>query len=160
MTDFKILYNLYAKDIYRFALFLCGNSEDAEDITAETFAKAITGKSPLIDSTAKGYLLTIARNLYLESMRRRKRFHKLSSEYESTEQLLEQVVITKTELEALIVYLQSFDEIDRSALLLRGDGVTYAEIAKSLNISIASAKVKVHRLRLKLAQWRANREQD
>lgn len=160
MTDFKILYNLYAKEIYRFALFLSGNSEDAEDITAETFARAMTGKSPLIDSTAKGYFLTIARNLYLESIRKRKQFYKLSTEYRSSEQLLEQMVIAKTELEALIVYLQTFDEIDRSALLLRGDGVSYAEIAKSLNISVASAKVRVHRVRLKLAQWRANREED
>jgi len=160
MTDFKTLYNLYAKDIYRFALFLCGNSEDAEDITAETFARAITGKSPVIDSTAKGYLLTIARNLFLESVRKRKQFYKLSTDHKGSEQMLEQTVIAKTELEALIVYLQTFDEIDRSALLLRGDGVGYAEIAKSLNISIASAKVRVHRVRLKLAQWRANREQD
>jgi RNA polymerase sigma-70 factor (ECF subfamily) len=60
--------------------------------------------------------------------------------------------------EALQAYLQTFPEVDRAALLLRADGVAYDEIANALNISLASAKVKVHRLRLKLAKWRANRE--
>ena len=35
---------------------------------------------------------------------------------------------------------------------------TAKDFAHLLNISLASAKVKVHRLRLKLAEWRANRE--
>jgi len=43
-------------------------------------------------------------------------------------------------------------------LLLRSDGLNYEEIAQALDISLASAKVKVHRLRLKLAEWRATRE--
>jgi DNA-directed RNA polymerase specialized sigma24 family protein len=68
------------------------------------------------------------------------------------------VIIHKTELEALRAYLQTFSEVDRSALLLQTDGVAYDEIARVLKISLASAKVKVHRLRLKLAEWRANRE--
>ncbi len=55
-------------------------------------------------------------------------------------------------------YLQLFPEVDRAALLLRVDGVGYDEIANSLNISLSSAKVKVHRLRLKLVEWRTNRE--
>jgi RNA polymerase sigma-70 factor (ECF subfamily) len=43
-------------------------------------------------------------------------------------------------------------EIDRAALLLRTqDQMPYEEIARILNVSIANAKVKVHRARLKLA---------
>jgi len=42
-------------------------------------------------------------------------------------------------------------EIDRSALLLRVmEGLPYEEIAAVLRISIAAAKVKVHRARLRL----------
>ncbi len=65
MTDFHELYTRYVGDIFRFALFLCGDAAEAEDITAETFARALTGKAPLVSSTVKGYLLTIARNLHL-----------------------------------------------------------------------------------------------
>jgi RNA polymerase sigma-70 factor, ECF subfamily len=158
MTDFHELYTWYADDIYRFALFLCGDAAEAEDITAETFARALTGKAPLVSATVKGYLLTIARNLHLESIRRRKRLTKLSPELPDSGPHLEHVIGYKTELEALQAYLQTFPEVDRAALLLRADGVAYDEIMNALNISLASAKVKVHRLRLKLAEWRANRE--
>ncbi len=158
MTDFHELYTRYAGDIYRFALFLCGDAAEAEDITAETFARALTVKAPLVSASVKGYLLTIARNLHLESVQRRKRLSELPLELPDSSPNLEHVVSHKTELEAVQAYLLTFPEVDRAALLLRADGVTYDEIANSLNISLASAKVKVHRLRLKLAEWRVNRE--
>ncbi len=72
MTDFHEIYTRYAGDIYRFALLLCGNAAEAEEITAETFARALTGKAPLVSATVKVYLLTIARSLHLVSVRCRK----------------------------------------------------------------------------------------
>ena len=158
MSNIHDLFTQYAGDIYRFSLFLCGNEEEAKDITAETFSRVLTGKAPLVTATVKGYLLTIARNLHLESVRRKKRFTKLSPELPDLAPHLENVVSHKTDLEAVQLYLQTFPEVDRAALLLRSDGVTYDEIANSLNISLSSAKVKVHRLRLKLVEWRTNRE--
>ncbi len=158
MTDFHELYNRYASDIYRFALYLSGDAAEAEDIAAETFARALTGKAPLVSATVKGYLLTIARNLHLESLRRRKRLSVLPVDVPDLSPNFEHVVSHKTELEAVQAYLQTLPELDRAALLLRVDGVPYVEIANALNISLASAKVKVHRLRLKLAEWRVNRE--
>jgi len=157
-NDFHDLFTRYAGDIFRFALFLCGDKAEAEDITAETFARALTGKAPLVSVTVKGYLLTIARNLHLESVRRQKRFTKIPPELPDSALHLELVVSHKTDLEDVQAYLQTFPEVDRAALLLRVDGVAYDEIANSLNISLSSAKVKVHRLRLKLVEWRTNRE--
>lgn len=158
MTNYHELYTKYAGDVYRFALFLCGNAAEAEEITAETFARAVTGKTPLVSATVKGYLLTIARNLHIEFIRYRKRLTELTPELPDSQPHLEHVVMQRAELEALQIYLQTFPEVDRAALLLRVDGLPYDEIANVLNISLVSAKVKVHRLRLKLAEWRANRE--
>lgn len=160
MTNFHALYTRYAGDVYRFALFLCGDATEAEEIAAETFARALTGKSPLASATVKGYLLTIARNLYVEALRRRKRRAELSPELPDPRPSLEHVVGQRAELEALRMYLQTFPEVDRAALLLRADGMAYEELADALGISLASAKVKVHRLRLKLAEWRMNRESE
>ncbi|MGX5175451.1 RNA polymerase sigma factor [Aliikangiella sp. IMCC44653] len=156
MTDFEQLYSRYADDIFRFALFLSGRTSDAEDITAETFIRAMTGKAPLKSNTVKGYLLTIARNLYLEQLRQQKRLTALpqaeGSQSSNGESLFEQ----RQEIKNLYLFLQSVSETERSALLLRIDGLAYAEISQILRISIASAKVSVHRVRLKLARWRAN----
>jgi RNA polymerase sigma-70 factor (ECF subfamily) len=158
MIDFTKLYHRYSRDIYHFALFLSGDANEAEEITAETFARALMGKKPLVQATMKGYLLTIARNLYLESLRSNKRFAELSPELPDKAPPMEDMVGFKSELVAVQSYLQTFPEIDRAALLLRVDGLAYQEIAAALNISLSSAKVKVHRLRLKLVEWRTKRE--
>jgi RNA polymerase sigma-70 factor (ECF subfamily) len=48
--------------------------------------------------------------------------------------------------------LQELPEIDRAALLMRAlDGMPYEEISRALGISLASAKVKIHRACLTLA---------
>src|SRR3982074_1652938 len=73
MTDFNTLYKRYAGDVYRFALYLCGNRSDAEDITSETFVRAWTSAEPIRMESVKGYLFTIARNLYLQGRRKARR---------------------------------------------------------------------------------------
>ena len=39
-VDFETLYRRYAADVYRFALFLTGRPEQADDIAAQTFVRA------------------------------------------------------------------------------------------------------------------------
>ena len=73
MTDFSALYERYAPDVFRFALYLSGDRHEAEDITSETFVRAWTAPEPIRTATVKGYLLTIARNLFLQGLRRKSR---------------------------------------------------------------------------------------
>src|SRR6266567_8501347 len=73
MTDFTTLYKKYAPDVFRFAMYLSGNRGEAEDITSETFVRAWTAPDPIEMATVKGYLLTIARNLFLQELRKRSR---------------------------------------------------------------------------------------
>src|SRR5277367_6470021 len=70
MTDFAALYGRYARDVHRFAFYLCGDRAAAEDITSDTFVRAWNASGPIRAATAKAYLFTIARNLYRESLRR------------------------------------------------------------------------------------------
>ena len=158
MISFHDLYTQYANDVYRFAFYLSGDEAQAADITAETFVRILTTNAPLVSATVKGYLLTTARNLHIENLRRGHKLTSLSPELPDLRSPLEELVSQRTELDAVRFYLQNFPELDRTALFLRADGFTYDEIAKTLNISLASAKVKVHRLRLKLAEWRITRE--
>src|SRR5256885_13388600 len=73
MTDFSALYANYAPAVFRFAMYLSGNRGDAEDITSETFVRAWTAPEPIAMATVKGYLLTIARNLFLQEVRKKSR---------------------------------------------------------------------------------------
>ena len=53
--------------------------------------------------------------------------------------------------------MEKLPEVDRAALLMRAFGQTpYEEIAQVLAISIASAKVKVHRARTVLSAAQEN----
>jgi RNA polymerase sigma-70 factor, ECF subfamily len=68
--DFSDLYQQNAQDVFRFALFLTANRALAEDLTAETFARALVAKDDIRVDTVKAYLLAIARNLYRDLKRR------------------------------------------------------------------------------------------
>ena len=63
--NIETLYQSYSRDVFRFALYLSGNWEDAEDITAETFVRAWVAEDSIRLATVKGYLFAIARNLFL-----------------------------------------------------------------------------------------------
>ena len=69
MTDFENLYQRYARDVYRFALYLCGNTAEAEDIASETFVRVWTIRDTLRAASVKAYLFTIARNLHNDAYR-------------------------------------------------------------------------------------------
>src|SRR6266446_1721429 len=143
MTDFSTLYKKYAPDVFRFALYLSGDRSQAEDIASETFVRAWTSPEPIEVATVKGYLFTIARNLFLHGLRKKSRHVQLdrglpdpeASPYVQAEQ--------NEEFRAMLAGLQELPEIDRAALLMRAlDGMAYEEISRALGISLASAKIK------------------
>jgi RNA polymerase sigma-70 factor, ECF subfamily len=152
MISFSDLYQRYARDVYRFALYLSGDPALAQDITSETFMLCLNSPEPIRTETVKGYLLTIARNLYLKECRRRARATELSDAIASRSPDLELAAAQKERLGLVLRALQELPEVDRSALLLRADdGLSYQQIAAVLGLSLAAVKVKIHRARLKLA---------
>jgi RNA polymerase sigma-70 factor, ECF subfamily len=152
MTEFSTLYKKYALDVFRFALYLSGDRSQAEDITSETFVRAWTSSEAIEVATVKGYLFTIARNLFLHGLRRKSRYVQMDSELPDPQASPYIQAEKKEEFRAVLAGLQELPEIDRSALLMRAlDGMPYEEISRALGISLSSAKVKVHRARLALA---------
>jgi len=156
MTDFEQLYERYARDVYRFALYLSGNTAQAEDIASETFVRVWTVRDGIRATSVKAYLFTIARNLHNDGRRRESRHVELP------EGLLDQGPGPEIEardrqaLAAVLQALQAIPELDRAALLMRAqDGLPYDEIAQALGLSLAAVRVKVHRARLRIANLRS-----
>ena len=73
VTDFQQVYELYFRDVYRYALSLCRNESLAEEITQETFYKALQ-KIDSFDGRCKTsvWLCQIAKNTYLSLCRKGK----------------------------------------------------------------------------------------
>lgn len=151
MTDFSALYQRYAQDVYRFAYYLSGNRGEAEDITSETFVRAWTAPEEIQMATVKGYLFTIARNLFLQGLRKRSKQVGLEEDLRDPQASPYKQAEGKQALAAVMEDLQTLPESSRSALLMSAvDGMAYEEIARVLGISLAAVKVKIHRARLVL----------
>jgi RNA polymerase sigma-70 factor (ECF subfamily) len=155
MTDFHGLYQRYAPQVHRFALFLCGDGMLADDITSETFVRAWTSRGKIREATVKAYLFTIARNLYRDHLRRNRRFEEIQESLPDASPTPHAQAQSKAELDAVMAALRHLAEVDRAALLMRvQEDMPYEQIAQALDLPIATVKVKVHRARLKLMQAR------
>ena len=153
MTDFSDLYRTHAGDVHRFVLFLSGDPALADDILSETFIRLWHARGRVDLTTVKGYLLAIARNLFLAERRHGRRMTTLDERARDTRPGPDRRAQSHIELQAALAALQTLPEIDRAAVLLRAEeGMSYDEVAAALGISPGAARVKVHRARLKLAE--------
>ena len=159
MFDFQYLYETYLTDVYRFSYWLCGDAVDAEDITSETFLRAWTYRANIRTETMKAYLLSIARNLYLERLRKHRLHAELSDGMPDPVPGPEVRSEDRDDLLRIRKALQKLTEEDRAAFILRVEHeLPYEEIARILQLSLSAVKVKVHRVRLKLTGVVANEE--
>ena len=152
-VEFSGLYHSYAHDLRRFAVYLSGNPALADDMVSEAFVRAWTSRDRIEFSTVRGYLFAIVRNLFLQHQRRAWRRQPLDERAIDHRPGPEMLVGDQDQLRLVMEALARLPEVDRAAVLMRADdGLAYEEIAAALGISVASAKVKVHRARLKLAE--------
>jgi RNA polymerase sigma-70 factor (ECF subfamily) len=161
MLTFQDLYETYAAEVYRFSLWLAGDSFEAEDITSETFIRVWTQVKPIRTETLKAYLFTIARNIYLTQQRKRRRQVPLQDVYPDPSPKPEKIIESQMEMLRVHRILQSLPEIDRAAFVMRVQHeLPCIEIARALGISLSAAKVKIHRVRKKMIANRIDKEVD
>jgi RNA polymerase sigma-70 factor (ECF subfamily) len=155
MTDIENLYERYAGDVRRFALYLCGDVVMADEITSDTFVRAWMAAGRIRQPTVKSYLFTIARNAHTDLLRRAARQTQLDENMPDTRISTQTQMEQSAEVRAVLAALQQLTEMDRTVLLMRTlEEMAYEEIAETLGIPVVTAKVKVHRARLKLMQTR------
>lgn len=154
MTPIHDLYERYAGDVYRFALYLSGEAADAEDITADTFVRLWTTPGEIRTATVKAYLFTIARHLSLDRRRARARLTSLDESLPSPAPSAEDRAAIRSEVAHVRHAIRQLSEADRAALLMRVNGLAYDEIAQALGASVGAVKVRVHRARKRLIDAR------
>lgn len=156
----------YQDMVFATALRLTGVPAQAEDISQEVFLKAYENFDRLRDnSSAGGWLKTVATNLTLNHLTRHRKRWRLFSEV-FTEQTPE--VAMESAVTAFDTVLQQMDEADRHALiehalrqlpehqrvplvLFHFEDMSYQDIAIRLGHSLAKIKTDILRARLAMA---------
>ena len=148
METFRLIYERYRRDVYRFALFLTGEASAAEDLTSETFVRAWTARDRIRQNTIKAYLLTITRNLHRDHQRSARPFVALQEALEDRAPRADVQAEHRSSLRDIRARLRRVARGDRRALLLYVfKEMSYGEIAASLGNSVAATKSRISRAR-------------
>jgi RNA polymerase sigma factor (sigma-70 family) len=152
---FERLYKAHVQDVYRYALMVLRNREDAEDVVQTTFLKAYRvfarGERP---RNARPWLITIAHNTCRTRLRDAKRRPQEVAFEERLAESVEAQPQDGVEPKELLRALGALSFNQRSALVMRElEGRSYSEIAHVLEVSPSAVETLLFRAR------RAVREQ-
>lgn len=161
--DFEEIYITYFRDVYLFILAMSGDAQIAEEITQETFFKALKG----IDKfkhicSVKTWLCQIGKNSYLSYLEKQKhiagedRKDETASDSELSragEQSPETVCLKKDEALSIYKVLHLLEEPYKEVFTLRvlGD-LSFREIGEIFGRKEGWARVTYHRARLKIQE--------
>lgn len=155
MTDFSDLYDQYFKDVYRFAFSLSKSQSLAEEITQETFFKALSG----IDSFHGNcqiyvWLCQIAKNTYFSYVKKEKRYDYGAQmpDLLSGDSLEENLFRKESSFE-IHKCLHALEEPYKEVFSLRLFGeLSFSQIAALFGKTESWARVTYHRARLKIKE--------
>ena len=154
MTQFQEVYDLYFKDVYKYALTLCRDEHLAEEVTQETFFKALKN----IDSfrgQCKLYvwLCQIAKNTYF-SIAAKEKHHASEAEILETDgETLESALVTKESAFEIHKVLHQLEEPYKEVFSLRVFGqLSFKQIGILFGKTESWARVTYHRARLKIKE--------
>jgi len=154
---FRVIFDREAPGVRRFLGDLLRDDAAADEGTQETFVRAHQRLGTLSETgKLQGWLFGIARMVFLEQLRRKRRDAPPAEPSEET--LLtdcgprpESVLLSAESDRMLDGALAGLSEERRSALLMRIDhGLGYGEIAAAMGWSLQKVKNEIHRARLQL----------
>ncbi|MCT4542130.1 MAG: RNA polymerase sigma factor [Vallitalea sp.] len=152
MTDFEDIYSLYYNDVYKYVLSLCHNPSFAEDITHDTFIKAIKSIDTYREQCKfKVWLCQIAKNHYFTLYKKNKLQRPEDIEMEM-ENLENKLVVKETALEVHKA-LHSLQEPYKEVFSLRIFGeLSFYDIGMLFEKTENWARVTFYRAKIKIKE--------
>ena len=158
MQDMEQIYEQYFETVYKYLFCLTRNSDISEELTQETFYRAVkkihTFKGECKISV---WLCQIAKNLWYDECRKHQKTIKVSEENfletQVSNDVTEEKVVQNEEKMALYKKLQKLDEKTREVIYLRITGeLSFKEIGTILNQTENWARVTFYRGKQKLKE--------
>ncbi len=134
--------------VFRYLLYLCKDKAEAEDITQETFLKAMKGYSKFEEeSSLYTWLCAIGKNIWLNRLRKKNTEVPMAEGQEFfSEDNVENTVLKKDMTMQIHRVLHQLDEPYKEVFSLRIFGeLSYKEIASLFSKSESWARVTFHR---------------
>jgi len=157
MAAFEYLFDRYRDAVHRLFLQRTGSAEDADDLLQETFIKVYMNLhrySP--DYTFGQWLYTIARNTFIDFVRRRQDDlpidGKFSSHASTTPSPEESFINSQRRLQ-IEHCIARLPENYRKLIRMRFfDEYSYEEIAAKLSLPLGTVKTQIHRARERMCR--------
>lgn len=152
MTEFQTVYDQYFADVYKYALSLCRNPDIAEEITQETFFKALKH----IDSFRGQcrlyvWLCQIAKNTYFTYTQKQQRTIREPAPAGHND--LEEQLLTEESAFEIHQALHTLPEPYKEVFSLRIFGqLSFSRIGQLFGKTESWARVTYHRARLKIKE--------
>lgn len=149
----------HSNRVYRLAYRLTGNRQDAEDLTQEVFVRVFRSLSSYTPGTFEGWLHRITTNLFLDMVRRRSRIR-----FEGLPDDAVERVQGREPTPADVYDNRHFDadvqaalddltpEFRAAVVLCDIEGLSYEEIAATLDIKLGTVRSRIHRGRAQLRE--------
>lgn len=152
VSDFEALYKKYFSHVFKYILAISRNEDIAEEITQQTFLKAMTSIDKFRgDCNIRVWLCQIAKNQYLMLQRERKHFDNESEIEETTE--FEEHFFDREDSKNLHRLLHKMPEPYKEVFTLRTFGeLSYAQIGELFQKSESWARVTYFRAKEKLKE--------
>lgn len=153
MTQFEEIYEVYFREVYLYAFALTKDREQAQEITSETFARALEGIDRFRgDCDVRYWLCRIAKNCYTSQLRKDGRLTELPEELPQ-EGSVEQNAIDAALSEQAQAALHALEEPYKEVFMLRVYGeLSFQRIGALFGKTENWACVVFHRARNKLKE--------
>ncbi|MCH5325397.1 MAG: RNA polymerase sigma factor [Eubacterium sp.] len=139
--------------VFSYIMTLAKNRDMAEEITQNTFYKAIARGGYKGDSDELTWLCSIAKNLFYDEMRRQKRFTDKEPKTISDNSSPQQKAEDKDAAIRIHIILHTLDEPYKEVFQLRVFGeLSFTQIGKIFGKTESWARVTYHRARLKIRE--------
>ncbi|MCZ6675659.1 MAG: sigma-70 family RNA polymerase sigma factor [Candidatus Poribacteria bacterium] len=167
---FLELVQQHQAQIYRHALYLLNDQDDASDVTQETLIKAWQNTAELRSETIRSWLLKCANNLCIDLLRRRRfqvplakaddealetliHYQKENTPFQPSNPSPEDLSVSQERQELVQQAIARLSPNFRAVVIMREiEGMPFEEIAETLNQPVGTVKSNAFRARRKLRE--------
>ena len=152
VPSFEEVATRYGPTVYRFAYRLTGDDEEARDLAQDVFVRVYRNLDKYEPGTFKGWLYRVTKNLFLDRVRRRKRYRMESLPDEEWRQPVDaspgpadrvEQGLLRGDIEAALVTLPP--TFRTAVVLCDVQGLSYDEISEATGWPLGTVRSRIHR---------------